>query len=534
MVVAVTRSFERTELEAGTRPRRRPVAACLSLMLLLAMVLSTVWALDQARWVEGTGVLFPMALVGTATGLLLARTRLPAWVGLALGLVTGIAVAFVVVGQVLPPLLEVPGRLGQTLADTLVWIGRPESPAPLLVAARQSAASAAEFGQRVVGWMQLGMTGRTSSDNAVFLLLIAYVAWLQGFVGAWGLFRLRDVVVAALPTGVVLATNVAYTGRAQAPFAVFIITIITLLLLAVSLNLAALEQRWERSSVEYPAGLLLDVTVGSFVVVGLLVVVALFGPRVGENPLSNAFWGAAGEQWSEVENASTRLFSGVNSPAASTGGSAPDRLVVGAPARTGQRVVMRVQSEEPYYWRGATYDTYTGYDWLSSDKVPVSRSGKQLVLPGRFRTRKRVKLTFEVVQNRSDLIYAPDEPVQLSIPYRLMIRSDALSVADYASLRAKKPAAPTLKYTVEAMTSVASADELRRAPADLPEWMLGARLTKDTVLIGPGERYDLEFVARAPGQWLVHCHINHHVTNNGAEEQGAGGLTMILEVAPGR
>lgn len=62
----------------------------------------------------------------------------------------------------------------------------------------------------------------------------------------------------------------------------------------------------------------------------------------------------------------------------------------------------------------------------------------------------------------------------------------------------------------------------------------GARLTKDTVLVGPGERYDVEFVARAPGRWLVHCHINHHITNNGAEEQGAGGLTMILEVAPGR
>ena len=60
----------------------------------------------------------------------------------------------------------------------------------------------------------------------------------------------------------------------------------------------------------------------------------------------------------------------------------------------------------------------------------------------------------------------------------------------------------------------------------------GARVLKDTVLVGPGERYDVEFVARAPGLWLVHCHINHHTTNDGAEEQGAGGLTAILEVTP--
>ncbi len=60
----------------------------------------------------------------------------------------------------------------------------------------------------------------------------------------------------------------------------------------------------------------------------------------------------------------------------------------------------------------------------------------------------------------------------------------------------------------------------------------GAQWVKDTVLVGPGERYDVEFVARAPGKWLFHCHINHHTTNNGAEDEGAGGLTMIVNVTP--
>jgi len=57
-----------------------------------------------------------------------------------------------------------------------------------------------------------------------------------------------------------------------------------------------------------------------------------------------------------------------------------------------------------------------------------------------------------------------------------------------------------------------------------------ARLVKDTVLVGPGERYDVEFVARAPGRWLFHCHIADHATNNGTEEQGGGGLTLIVNV----
>ncbi|HEY7033150.1 MAG TPA: multicopper oxidase domain-containing protein, partial [Thermomicrobiales bacterium] len=40
-----------------------------------------------------------------------------------------------------------------------------------------------------------------------------------------------------------------------------------------------------------------------------------------------------------------------------------------------------------------------------------------------------------------------------------------------------------------------------------------AQMTKDTVLIAPGERYDLAFEANNPGVWMVHCHIENHAAN---------------------
>jgi FtsP/CotA-like multicopper oxidase with cupredoxin domain len=43
---------------------------------------------------------------------------------------------------------------------------------------------------------------------------------------------------------------------------------------------------------------------------------------------------------------------------------------------------------------------------------------------------------------------------------------------------------------------------------------------QDTVLIGPGERYDLVFTATTPGLWLFHCHVVPHVTNDGAYPGG--------------
>lgn len=54
-----------------------------------------------------------------------------------------------------------------------------------------------------------------------------------------------------------------------------------------------------------------------------------------------------------------------------------------------------------------------------------------------------------------------------------------------------------------------------------------AQLTKDTVLVSPGERYDIEFVASELGQWMLHCHILHHTTNDNVEP---GGLMLMINV----
>jgi plastocyanin len=66
-----------------------------------------------------------------------------------------------------------------------------------------------------------------------------------------------------------------------------------------------------------------------------------------------------------------------------------------------------------------------------------------------------------------------------------------------------------------------------------------AQWTKDTVLIGPAERYDLAFTADNPGVWMVHCHIEHHMANGmmttvwyeGYEPTGPAAEAMVAEAA---
>jgi FtsP/CotA-like multicopper oxidase with cupredoxin domain len=60
-----------------------------------------------------------------------------------------------------------------------------------------------------------------------------------------------------------------------------------------------------------------------------------------------------------------------------------------------------------------------------------------------------------------------------------------------------------------------------------------ARLRKDTVLIGPGERYDLEIIANNPGIWLFHCHMPNHSENGMMTQMQYEGVTLPVGFAHG-
>lgn len=62
----------------------------------------------------------------------------------------------------------------------------------------------------------------------------------------------------------------------------------------------------------------------------------------------------------------------------------------------------------------------------------------------------------------------------------------------------------------------------------LPE---AQQMVRDTLTVNPGERYDIVWTPTRPGTWLLHCHINHHTMNDGAEVNGMGGMALPIEVS---
>lgn len=96
--------------------------------------------------------------------------------------------------------------------------------------------------------------------------------------------------------------------------------------------------------------------------------------------------------------------------------------------------------------------------------------------------------------------------------------------------RAMRPAAASTQLRTPSPALVLPAPRLNSSGS--PKHATTLCYEKDTVNVGPGERYDVIWQARGPGKWLLHCHILHHTTNNNVEERGGGGLTMVINVTP--
>ena len=61
---------------------------------------------------------------------------------------------------------------------------------------------------------------------------------------------------------------------------------------------------------------------------------------------------------------------------------------------------------------------------------------------------------------------------------------------------------------------------------------------KNTVLVGVAEAADVEFVANNPGDWMIHCHLPHHMMNQmssvaGAMTRGSNGMPAGLSMEDG-
>ncbi len=457
-----------------------------TLILLTLVALLPAIAFGDARWLsEGNEDLFKVAWAGAWIGMLLARSRLHALIAMPAGVLLGGGSVFLLVGRTLPPIPTIASRLGPFWEWLqLVRNDLPHGPDPLSPLFWESVRQSGFLVDRFVAWFNTISAGGTSSDNLVFLLQVAILAWIVAFLAGWGLYRWHDALLATLPCGIFVLINAFLADQGWGYVVVYLLSV---LLLTVTLNVFRLRGSWEARRLDYADELPFDVSFVSALLVAALVLLALPLPGLTSNPVARAWWNTVSEPWSQVEESVSRMFSGINNPNQALGAGSRGSLVLGGSfdPRKDTPVFMyvttdeqlpdprefREMGEEPvapaHYWRSSTFDTYTGRAWVNSERIDLDRTANQPVMdinPVGF-----ISLTqsVELVPPRVDLIYAANQPYTVSVPYRLQ----AIGAEDYSSLSLRDLSLASIRYTVRSFIPNLGEEDLRATPTLYPTWI---------------------------------------------------------------
>jgi transglutaminase-like putative cysteine protease len=451
--------------------------------LLLVLVLLPVFSLNDAAWIDRTQEFVPLAVLGAVTGVLLAKSRLNRFIAVPLGFLLMLGIPYVWFGQLLPP--------RQMITDNVsafgAWIGpwwqnETIDPNPLSALVKEIIDRNSYMAGRLWEWIAVGTEGGYSSDNFVFFFLLALLIGAVSFYTAWILYRYRNGLIAVLPIGIFLIVNSFLSNRGMSFLIIYVVTTLILLMAA---NLASLQRLWRKKDVDYSTEMSFDLTLFAVQISAVLAIVALGMPHLRANPIASTYWTYASRPWGEVETLFNRLFSGVNNPNPDLGTGSKGALVLGGsferPASspvymyvsTNETILTPEEIErtgEPdlgppqHYWRGETWDFYTGRGWDHSSKVTVDRTASQLVtdyvIPGAVTVRQEI----EIVAPRADLLYATNQPQEVSQPYRYL----GLGEGDFSALYLKRALLSAAKYMVTSTVPYLGGGDLRTTTADYP------------------------------------------------------------------
>lgn len=429
--------------------------------LCLSLVLVTCLAMASSGWTDGLQILVAVGLGGFVIGLISAKSGLPAGLCHWFSLIIGFAWSFRLVATLIP-------------------------------AAQTWSEQRAALWHRLIDWIvQLHERG-TTSEVLLFTLHLSLISWMVSYLATWFIFRSELAArrgqtyrawLAVLPAGIALLINLAFAPNDLTGY--FILFLLISLFLVMRFNLFVREQIWEQARVDYQdANVAAHFIHVGMVLSGVIVALAWLSPPVLPvykdilRSLARVPWPSLQEKW-PAWLAPPRV---ARVPTASAPTEVVNRLVLGGARHLGDRPVLGVAAPAQLrYWRTGVFDRYTGSEWRNSDEWEILFGGDYKPLP-MVDYRARASLSYTVtalspdqsvlvmaaqpswvtLRARATLSYADQEPDSRGVQ-----RVDTLSV-----VRSRVALNPGDQYLVTTRVSQATAQQLRQAGDDYPDWIV--------------------------------------------------------------
>jgi len=478
-------------LEYSVRYLRKIATPSFFIFWLLIGILSSVFY-GLSMMIRGLSFepLFWLAFIGFSLSWWLARTRLNNWLAFILFLLVGVGVIYLWVGNLVTPILNLARALFQSswLAIT-AYIQEDQNFVAdftsVQLALSEVMLNANTTWTEFVDWLESLFSRNPAFHVTAVFLAWGLLAWIVSAWAGWVYQRYKNVIVSVFPGYILLVVPQSYTYAE--PTALIVLLFLTLLLLAFTW-LNNNENRWIKSKVDYPDDVRMDSVIAFASISIILVFVAFFLPRISIRKMVEMVREFTNPQ---IEQAAPFIESfGIEPSKPNIGrfgtmlnAGLPRSHLIGAGPELSQQIVMSVQITAglppgieaddtiPLYWRGLTYDQYTGDGWDSSDvTLRHYRSDQQVGLferPGYWIVEQEVRFP-----EKSELLFAAGDLISVDKNYRVAWRSEP-----WFSEIEKYPGdlfgAVTDEIDYQAQTFVPVVDEntLRSSGWKFPDWI---------------------------------------------------------------
>ncbi|GHO42989.1 transglutaminase domain-containing protein [Ktedonospora formicarum] len=400
----------------------------LSLLLVAAVVYSTIWCVQAVGWVEHLNILSLTTLLGLVGGVLSAKQRRFPSVLLHVGIIAfGVLISF----------WQTAGAFYQGNVQTLA--------------------------QGVSDWLYTIQHGGFGNDDAIFLLFIVMLGFVLAYTSAWLVYRTRSPWLMIIANAVVLLINLSNAANGYIIF--LIVFLLASLLLVLRFNLTESIKRWNRQGLRYSEDLSWDIMqAGSLISIGILILSWVL-PYGYTDATAAQVWSTDNNPWVQLQNTWNRIISvngGVN---AANRGSFRDTLSLGGNPNLNNELVFMVQSDDgSQYIQSVSFDTYSVSGWsVSPTSNRTVRVGETQPTPA-LKT-KQVKQKITVVNQPAlqyPYLFGASEITSVSLPSSILQSQQTSEPTAWLAQNGFQTSGSS--YTVTSSVSNADEDSLRRVP----------------------------------------------------------------------
>lgn len=406
----------------------------LTFTAVIVAFLSVAVSLEDANWVDNMPRLTPTAMAGLLVGLVAARIRVNGMLLQPFVLALGVVVVIAAV---------------QSYADGITWQDR-----------------IGDSWTRMREWFAVVRNGDISNDNLPFVALVHSLTFLAAYFAAWSIFRWHNPWLSLVPGGVVLLSNISFLDGK--PSGAFIVFLFAAMLIVARAHLQKSQERWRAQGVEYPEWISLRALNLTVVLATGLIILAWQVPLGTQASAAEKVIDLATRPFSPLSNDFTRLFHNVDSRKGANLHAFGDTLPIQGDVKLGSKALLEITSPEAGFVRATSYNEYTGAGWKATDRESTRVDAGEVAagpedLLGRTTTVLRVR-----VIDSENVILTLGTP--LGTNDRSVVETPA-GVNDIERIESARKLGDGDGYNAIGSISTASADELRAAGSDYPEWV---------------------------------------------------------------